>query len=344
MYRRWYSPWSRAASTCLSGNHRYLLAQGIGCVVCPPYSECFGCKRLYVVSTVFYSIFCVIIGAVSHPAAAVNQLGEADKMGGVLCFWESGSEDELTAKASEQLQTAARIGFSPLLVWVMRGVAFGAGKIGEASLWEMVRSARIKYPQLRLRIVDLEDDVDMATATTLSSLLMMSNEPECVVRGGRVLVPRMQSQVLHGSMPITSKCRQPTQQNELGLKGPKTDEVATANPNWTGVVLDTLENKMSTIGPKERILIVQRLVRDVTAEALGMTSAEEVDMHRGLVDIGVDSLGSIQMRKQVAARTGVLLPTNLMTGYADLMSLCEALEQQLGDSWTYKSASKPVAA
>ncbi|KOC11239.1 hypothetical protein AFLA70_617g000370 [Aspergillus flavus AF70] len=48
----------------------YLLAQGIGSVVFPPYSECFGRKRLYVVSTVIYSVFCAIIGATSHPAAA----------------------------------------------------------------------------------------------------------------------------------------------------------------------------------------------------------------------------------------------------------------------------------
>ncbi|PKY02548.1 MFS general substrate transporter [Aspergillus campestris IBT 28561] len=55
--------------------YTYLLAQGIGSVIFPPYSECFGRKRLYVVSTVFYSIFCAATGAISHPAAgAVGRL------------------------------------------------------------------------------------------------------------------------------------------------------------------------------------------------------------------------------------------------------------------------------
>lgn len=62
--------WSREGSKYLSGKNRYLLAQGIGSVIFPPYSECFGRKRLYVVSAVFFSIFCAIIGAISHPAAA----------------------------------------------------------------------------------------------------------------------------------------------------------------------------------------------------------------------------------------------------------------------------------
>ncbi|KAE8152372.1 MFS general substrate transporter [Aspergillus avenaceus] len=50
--------------------YTYLLAQGIGSVIFPPYSECFGRKRLYVGSTVIYSVFCAVIGASSHPAAA----------------------------------------------------------------------------------------------------------------------------------------------------------------------------------------------------------------------------------------------------------------------------------
>ena len=46
---------------------RYLLAQGIGSIVLPPYSECYGRKKLYVGSTAVYSIFCVLISAAELP-------------------------------------------------------------------------------------------------------------------------------------------------------------------------------------------------------------------------------------------------------------------------------------
>ncbi|CAG8166889.1 unnamed protein product [Penicillium salamii] len=49
----------------------YLLAQGLGGVVFPPYAEAFGRKKLYVISTVLYSGFCAIIGGVDSPIAAV---------------------------------------------------------------------------------------------------------------------------------------------------------------------------------------------------------------------------------------------------------------------------------
>lgn len=45
--------------------------QGVGNILFPPYSETFGRKGLYVISTAIFSIFCVIIAAVPSPAASV---------------------------------------------------------------------------------------------------------------------------------------------------------------------------------------------------------------------------------------------------------------------------------
>ncbi|OJJ02715.1 hypothetical protein ASPVEDRAFT_53336 [Aspergillus versicolor CBS 583.65] len=42
----------------------YLLGQAIGGIVLPPYSECFGRKKLYIASSATYSIACIIIAAV----------------------------------------------------------------------------------------------------------------------------------------------------------------------------------------------------------------------------------------------------------------------------------------
>ncbi|KAL4999744.1 subtilisin-like protein [Aspergillus recurvatus] len=49
----------RANLTC-----RYLLGQALGGIILPPYSECFGRKKLYIISSATYSICCVIIAAV----------------------------------------------------------------------------------------------------------------------------------------------------------------------------------------------------------------------------------------------------------------------------------------
>ncbi|KAJ5312437.1 hypothetical protein N7508_003267 [Penicillium antarcticum] len=49
----------------------YLLGQMVGGIIFPPYSEAFGRKKLYIISTGFYSIFCVIVGIVPSIAGVV---------------------------------------------------------------------------------------------------------------------------------------------------------------------------------------------------------------------------------------------------------------------------------
>ncbi|OHE92674.1 fluconazole resistance protein 1 [Colletotrichum orchidophilum] len=49
----------------------YLIGQTIGGVVFPPFSESFGRKKLYIISTAFYSLFCILIGKVPTIAGIV---------------------------------------------------------------------------------------------------------------------------------------------------------------------------------------------------------------------------------------------------------------------------------
>ncbi|KMQ45668.1 MFS multidrug transporter [Trichophyton rubrum] len=49
----------------------YLLGQGVGGIIFPPYSETFGRKKLYIVSTGLYSLFCVVVGLVPSVAGVV---------------------------------------------------------------------------------------------------------------------------------------------------------------------------------------------------------------------------------------------------------------------------------
>ena len=50
----------------------YVLGQGIGGIFFPPFSEAFGRKTLFVISTLLYSIFCVIAAAVPSIAAVIT--------------------------------------------------------------------------------------------------------------------------------------------------------------------------------------------------------------------------------------------------------------------------------
>jgi len=56
-------------SQAFTTGHRYLLGQGLGGVIFPPYSEAFGRKKLY--STGLYSIFCVFVAVVPSLAGVV---------------------------------------------------------------------------------------------------------------------------------------------------------------------------------------------------------------------------------------------------------------------------------
>lgn len=50
---------------------RYLLGQCGGGIIFPSYSETFGRKKLYIISTGFYSIFCLIVGVVPSIAGVI---------------------------------------------------------------------------------------------------------------------------------------------------------------------------------------------------------------------------------------------------------------------------------
>ncbi|ERF68696.1 hypothetical protein EPUS_05757 [Endocarpon pusillum Z07020] len=130
----------------------------------------------------------------------VEHLKHAGKLDGLMCLWDSDTDvisqtRDVIAEALTQLQTAAQTHFMPPLVWVTHQ-AVGTGtesddqamRLGTAPLWGLMRTARNEHPELHLRLVDLAEE----TGTCIASALTLNTEPECAVRQGRVLVPRMQ--------------------------------------------------------------------------------------------------------------------------------------------------------
>ncbi|KAI8623497.1 hypothetical protein F5Y19DRAFT_458339 [Xylariaceae sp. FL1651] len=137
----------------------------------------------------------------------VKDLKYAEKLEGLICLWDSDADvisqtQDFIGKALTQLQTAAKTQFLPPLVWVTHH-AVGAGTksrsklesnfwavslgLGAAPLWGLMRTARNEHPELHLRLVDLDDEA----GSSIISALRLSAEPECALRLGQVLVPRM---------------------------------------------------------------------------------------------------------------------------------------------------------
>jgi len=127
-----------------------------------------------------------------------DQLVDSEELDGFLCLWDSDADvlsqaHGFMAKGLEQLQTVARIGYALPLVWITRN-AVGAGAddvatgLGAAPLWGLMRTARTEHPELRLQLIDLDEEhvpVDVLTRA------LMGADPEYAVRQGRLLAPQM---------------------------------------------------------------------------------------------------------------------------------------------------------
>lgn len=133
----------------------------------------------------------------------VDSLQNAEKLDGILCLWDSDADVipqsyNFTVTALEQLQTAAHMGFARPLVWITShavgtGIDDGPAGVGAGPLWGLMRTARNERPDLPLRLIDLGRGAGgMIETHCLPQVLMLSNEPECALRQGQVLVPRMQ--------------------------------------------------------------------------------------------------------------------------------------------------------
>ncbi|GFF58193.1 uncharacterized transporter C36.03c [Aspergillus udagawae] len=97
----------------------YLIGQGIGSIVFPPYSEAFGRKKLYIVSTAMYSMSCIIIAIVPSVTGVV--------VGRLLSGFLSAIPTNVVAGSIEDMFNAKdRIWF--LSLWMMLapwGLALG---------------------------------------------------------------------------------------------------------------------------------------------------------------------------------------------------------------------------
>ena len=129
----------------------------------------------------------------------VSTLQEVEQLDGLLSLWDSGADvvpmaHTFTANALAQLQEAIKIEFRAPVVWVTRhAVGAGAGDrpvgIGAGPLWGLMRTARSEHPELRLHLIDIDEETDPAI---LGSALMLSDQTEIAIRREQLLTPHME--------------------------------------------------------------------------------------------------------------------------------------------------------
>ena len=131
--------------------------------------------------------------------APVSALKEAEQLDGLLSLWDSDADvvemaHDFTALALAQLQAAIRTGFTAPMVWVTRH-AIGTGArdrpvgIGAGPLWGLMRTARSEHPELRLRLIDVDDEMGLAI---LGVALMLDDHPETAIRQQKLLMPNLE--------------------------------------------------------------------------------------------------------------------------------------------------------
>ncbi|HEY7146991.1 MAG TPA: SDR family NAD(P)-dependent oxidoreductase, partial [Streptosporangiaceae bacterium] len=76
-----------------------------------------------------------------------------------------------------------------------------------------------------------------------------------------------------------------------------------------------LRGQLTGKNPADQERLLLSLVRDHVAAVLGFGSAASVPADRGLLDLGLDSLGTIELRNRLDAATGLKLPATLPFDY-----------------------------
>ena len=134
----------------------------------------------------------------------VEQLEHARHLDGLIYVWDLDSDvlsqtRDFIVEALKQLQTSIKIQFTTSLIWITRHT-IGTGveaddhaiRLGAAPLLGMLRTVRNEHPELHLRLIDLDDG---PKPYLIMSAMLLDAEPECAIRKGRVLVPRMERSV-----------------------------------------------------------------------------------------------------------------------------------------------------
>lgn len=93
-----------------------------------------------------------------------------------------------------------------------------------------------------------------------------------------------------------------------------------------------LAKSLAEAAPEEAERLLVDLVRSHVAAVLGHASPDAVDVSRSLIDLGFDSLSSVELRNRLTAITGLRLPATVVFDYPTIDAMASYLRSELAPS------------
>ena len=126
--------------------------------------------------------------------------------------------------------------------------------------------------------------------------------------------------------------------DQLPEATPRAAQAADANPHaaW--------RQRVRALPPPERSAAVAELVCAESAKILGHSSPAELDPDAHFLDLGFDSLASVELRKRLVAITGLRLPPAVVFDHPSAKALAAQLADQLALTEPEPSAANPRGA
>ncbi|WP_234354647.1 phosphopantetheine-binding protein, partial [Streptomyces sp. NRRL WC-3618] len=105
---------------------------------------------------------------------------------------------------------------------------------------------------------------------------------------------------------------------------------------------ESLAQRLAGRTAAERDRVLLDLVRIHVADVLGYASPNAVELSRGFLELGFDSLTAVELRNRLTAETELRLPTTLIFDYPNPAALAEHLSEELPTSVAAPLIGGPV--
>jgi acyl transferase domain-containing protein/NADPH:quinone reductase-like Zn-dependent oxidoreductase len=106
----------------------------------------------------------------------------------------------------------------------------------------------------------------------------------------------------------------------------------------------TLVQRLSAAAPGDRLLMISGFVETTVAKAIGSDPKQRIDWQRGFMDLGLDSMLSVQLRNELQEATGQRLPYGLTFNHPNIVRLSEFLLQLTFPPEIVQAAAPPPPA